>query len=135
MMKKTQLKADPYIEENIQNVLAVDLPFSIVREFNSAAMFSKGPSIASATTDFLKNHPRQKKMLKTLAMCLDFMLRRHEEDNAEPQKHPLLSVLVYAQPDDRFDLLTLDTAKQNGKNNDTTPGHKNTRKDRGGRRY
>jgi hypothetical protein len=134
VMKKAQLKADKYIENELDNILVVDLPFRITRGFNSDVMFNDGASIVSATSDFLTKHPKHRKTLKTFAMCLDFMLRRyHDADDKSTANQAMLSILVYAQPDDRFDLLTLETSRdsKSGQQNDTSGSRK---KDKSGRR-
>lgn len=128
-MKKMQIKAHPLVKEELQNILAVDLPFSIVREFNSEVMFSSGHSILNSTSEFLNRHPKHRKTLKTFAMCLDFLLRRNE-DLSQEGKHTLMSFLVYSQLDDRFDLLTLETSRNarsrnNGKGNESASGNSN----------
>jgi hypothetical protein len=145
VMKKIQVKANPYIKEELHNILAVDLPFPIVREFNSEAMFSNGPSIANSTRDLVTKHAKYRKTLKTFAMCLDYLLRRCEETNAKTSIGPgarneMMSILVYAQPDDRFDLLTLeicsDARSKNGKASESQPNTsvtKGSRRDRNGR--
>jgi hypothetical protein len=121
-MKKMQIKAHPLVKEELQNILAVELPFSIVREFNSEVMFSSGHSILNSTTEFLNKHPKYRKTLKTFAMCLDYLLRRNED--LSQGKHNLLSLLVYSQPEDRFDLLTLETSRSqnHGKGNEPSAG-------------
>lgn len=141
MMKKTQLKADPYVKEELHNILAVDLPFPIVREFNSEAMLSNGPSIANSTIDLITKYAKYRKTLKSYAMCLDFLLRRCEETNAKASngsgtRQRMMSILVYAQPDDRFDLLTLEISSgTNGKVNDSQHNtFRSSRRDRNGRR-
>ena len=143
-MKTARLKADPYVGEELDNILVVDLPFRITREFNSVAMFRKdtGVSIVSATTDFLTKYPKYRKSLKTFALCLDFMLRRcqnNETDNSNnvnskcSSHQNMLSILVYAQPDDRFDLLTLET-RLDTKGAKHIEASGSRRKDKGGRR-
>lgn len=145
LVTKTQLKAVPFITGELHNILAIDLPFPIVREFNSEAMFSNGPSIANSTVDFVTKHAKYRKTLKTFAMCLDFLLRRCEETNAKSShgsgtKQSMVSILVYAQPDDRFDLLTLeicsDARSKNGKSTEPPQANpsKGSKRDRNGRR-
>ncbi len=133
VMKKAQLKADQYIDNELHTILVVDLPFRVVREFNSEAMFSSGASIVSDTTEFMTKHPKHRKTLKTFAMCLDFMLRRFNDS----AKETILSVLVFALPDDRFDLLTLETNRMTnkGNHNDSSAGYKKKemKKDKSGR--
>lgn len=130
--KTIQLKAGPYIEDGLHNLLVVDLPFRIIREFNSAAMYHQGPSIVAGTMEFLEKHSKHKRTLKTFALCLDFLLRHYDEEKAKPfasAKETLLSILVYSCPDDRFDLLTLETYRdaKNNMSNDST-GSKAPRK-------
>mmetsp|Transcript_32678 Transcript_32678/g.49250 ORF Transcript_32678/g.49250 Transcript_32678/m.49250 type:complete len:460 (-) Transcript_32678:268-1647(-) len=122
VMKKVQIKANAYVDNDLQNILVVDLPFRVVREFNSEAMFNSGTSIVSVTADFMTQHPKHRKTLKTFAMSLDFMLRRV----ANSAKEAILSILVFALPDDRFDLLTLETdrASKNGKQNESSGSRK-----------
>ncbi len=113
-LKTARQRAGNYITNMAMDdvlVVVVDLPFTIVREFNSAAMFKAGPNVATATVDLLASYPRYKKCLKTLAMCLDHLSRRELEER-KPLSHSgresLLNILVLSFPDDRFDLLTLD---------------------------
>eukprot|EP00551_Chaetoceros_affinis_P010160 CAMPEP_0203676654 /NCGR_PEP_ID=MMETSP0090-20130426/25266_1 /ASSEMBLY_ACC=CAM_ASM_001088 /TAXON_ID=426623 /ORGANISM="Chaetoceros affinis, Strain CCMP159" /LENGTH=499 /DNA_ID=CAMNT_0050543261 /DNA_START=480 /DNA_END=1982 /DNA_ORIENTATION=+ len=102
-------------------LLAVNLPFPILREFDSAAMFGNGPTVLSSVADILENHVKYRKALKTLAMCVQNLIRRQLEisysssststnnkSTSEEQKRSMkLSVLVYSVQDDMFDLLTL----------------------------
>lgn len=99
-------------------VLAVKIPFMVLREFDSAAMFGDGPTVVISVSEILSKYPKHRKALKTLAMCLDHLLRRqHESSSADmngkskstetKKSSELFSALVYSIQDDRFDLLTL----------------------------
>lgn len=93
-------------------VLVVPIPFRVLRHFNTEAMFGKGPNIVTSTSDVITIYSSHKKVLKSLASCLDHLIRR--SDTEIPKKNKigssgnLLSFLTYSIPDDRFDLLTID---------------------------
>lgn len=113
VMKTSRQNAESYVSNILVDtpVLVAPIPFRIVREFNTEAMFGNGPTVSSSTSSMMVTHSSHKKVLKSLASCLDHLLRRFE---AEPPKKykscskgSIFSFLVYSIPDDRFDLLTL----------------------------
>lgn len=143
VIKKVQLKADSFIQNELHKTfITVELPFRICREFNSIAMFGSGISIVASTADFQTKHPKYRKTLKTFAMCLDFMVRRFSESTSSSgssntgsrssHKESILSILVYAQADDRFDLLTLDV-KHDSMNVKQSDSSSHKKKERSGR--
>ena len=101
-------------------VLAVNLPFSVLREFDSVAMFGTKPTIVASTSDIFTKHQKYKKTLKTLAMCLDHLIHRQKDSpstdtngrvkNFERRKrHNNFSAFIYSIGDDKYDLFQSDT--------------------------
>jgi len=141
-------------------VLAVDLPFQTLREFNSAAMFGKeGNSIVSSVSDFISNDSKHRKVLKTLAICLDHLIRRQADvsgstisnnngksssnslssmSSRSSSHRKLLSVYMYSIQDDRFDLLTLNQVRSHDSNGHNDGGsstsQSKSRREKSGRR-
>ncbi len=101
-------------------LLAVNLPFVVLREFNSAVMFGDldGPTVVSSVAKVLENHVKHRKTLKTLAMCVQNLIRRQQESLSSSininksteivkKRSNKLTALIYSIQDDMFDLLTL----------------------------
>ena len=98
--------------------IAIDVPFMVLREFDSSAMYSEGPSVAASVSDVLTKHTKYRKTLKTLATCIDHLLRQKQESSttetngkiksssAEAQSKSM-SAIIYSCQDDKIDLLTI----------------------------
>ena len=100
------------------SILSVDVPFMVIRDFNSTAMCSNELTVIAAVTDILQNkHAKYRKTLKTLATCIDHMLRQKVgslaetsgkvKSNSTKTQSITLSAFIYSFQDDKMDLLTL----------------------------
>jgi hypothetical protein len=90
-------------------VLAAHLPFIVIREFDSIAMFGSKQTVTANVSETILKHTKYRKTLKTLALCLDHLIRRHNGKNKpiETKKMSMFSAFIYSIEDDRFDLLQL----------------------------
>ncbi len=100
------------------SALSIDIPFHVVREFNSSVMYSAEPIVMSAVTEVLSKYPKYKKTLKTLATCIDRLKGRQKQESAvsasnskiksnSTRLQTTLSLFIYSFRDDKIDLLTL----------------------------
>ena len=100
-------------------VVAVNLPFLVLREFDSAAMFGSKQTIIASVSDILIKHSKYRKTLKTLAMCLDHLINRQQElssidtsgrgKSVEGRKRRFVfSAFIYSIGDDKYDLFQSD---------------------------
>lgn len=98
-------------------VIATDLPFWVLRDFGTSVMKRAQISTTGAGNEIAEMYPKHKKVLKTLSMTLDYLMRRHgiiengrsKKNMAEnmPRSKLLLNIFLFSIPDDRFDLITL----------------------------
>lgn len=135
-VKTTKQRAGTFIANMSEvPVIVVDLPFAIIRDFNSTSMFEEGPSIATTTNNLLSTYPKHRKTLKTLAMCLDHLIRRQREEKGSlPNNKSVITILVCSFHDDRFDLLTLDTQTSKSSQNGNEKSATKTKRERHHRR-
>lgn len=102
-------------------VLATKLPFLLLREFGTIIMSRHGSSVVDSSSELFDRYPKRKKHLKSLAMSVDYLLRRQDsmnstENGKSRSGHPevgknrsgLFTVFLYSICDDRFDLVTLE---------------------------
>ncbi len=103
-------------------VISVDLPFMVIRDFNSSVMVSNESTVVAMVTNVLSknnnNITKYRKTLKTLATCIDHLLRQKQgssseinngkvKSNSTKAQSTELSAFIYSFQDDKMDLLTL----------------------------
>lgn len=96
-------------------VVAIDIPFLILRDYSTQIMTNGSFNIKS--TCIHEKYPNYKKILKTLAMAIDNLVREHlnreatrinAKSSPDTSKEPIeFSVLLLSTRDDKFDLVTL----------------------------
>lgn len=129
IVKTSRQISESYISNILHEtpVLVVPIPFRVLRHFNTEAMFGKGPNIVTSTFDVISSYSSHKKVLKSLASCLDHFIRHSDTEtpkkNKAGSKGDLLSFLTYSISDDRFDLLTIDKKESNRRQNNTSSGN------------
>lgn len=82
-------------------VVAVDLPFQVVREVGSSVMFNGISSLNSNDVngkDMGSKYPQHKKTLRTLSFAMDTVCRRYKKE---------VSLFLYSVPCDKYDLITI----------------------------
>lgn len=85
-------------------VMAIDLPFRVVRDVGSTLTFD---GIESLTGNELElKYPMHKKLLRTLMYALEALVRKHHpQRNSEGKRQ--LTLFLYSIPCDNYDLVTL----------------------------
>ena len=127
-LKTATQRAEAYIGElfvgnstNGTPVLAVDLPFRILREYGTCLM-DCGNNTAHARDEISQRFPKHKRVVKTLSSAIDSVLRRRgmttekKSKSTEEGLQPI-SMFMYSSPDDRFDLVSIisgGSSKTNG---------------------
>ena len=119
-LKATRHRADSFMNDLLHPshaiVIAVDLPFNIVRDFGTWAMSNKQgvTSWTASNNEMIEKYPTHKKVLKTLSFSLDSVIRRRMRSNSKDDSldddnspEPLIYVFLHSIIDDRYDLVTL----------------------------
>mmetsp|Transcript_23314 Transcript_23314/g.33919 ORF Transcript_23314/g.33919 Transcript_23314/m.33919 type:complete len:642 (+) Transcript_23314:278-2203(+) len=134
IMKTVTQKAESYVHEvsGGSNVTCIssDLPFLVLREFGTCIMTKSAKDTFGASVDIIDKYPQHKKILKTLSLALDNLIRhqgipdnsfksRGANDGSNRQLSTL-NVFMYSIPDDRYDLISLGGGKP--KTNSTGSG-------------
>ena len=109
-VRKTQSSATQKAEAYIKNLadsrgdgtplIASELQFWILREFGTCVMMREEHSSIAASNEIAEKYPQHKRVLKTLAMAIDYIMRQHGEAG-----EGLVDLMMYSIPDDRFDLI------------------------------
>lgn len=126
MMKTCTQRVSAHLERlfskttNVEGctTIAVDVPFMVLRDFNSSAMYSEGPTVVASVSDVLTKHTKYRKTLKTLATCIDHLLRQKQElfntetngkmkSSSVKAQSKSMSAIIYSWQDDKIDLLTI----------------------------
>ena len=63
-------------------------------------MMREEHSSIAASNEIAEKYPQHKRVLKTLAMAIDYIMRQHGEAG-----EGLVDLMMYSIPDDRFDLI------------------------------
>lgn len=111
---------DPPKSSGVQGtpVVAVDLPFWVLRDFGTCLMRRGGSSALGAAVETTEKYPKHKRILKTLSMAIDSLTRKSINSGlARKGANDLLTVFLYSKCDDRYDMIALDkvTGVRNGK--------------------
>lgn len=89
-------------------VVAVDLPFWVLRDFGTCLMRRGESSALGAAVETTEKYPKRKRVLKTLSMAIDSLARKRIDNGfARKGSHDLLTVFLYSKCDDRYDMITL----------------------------
>lgn len=97
-------------------VIAVPLNFWILRDFGSCVMKQGqdgSAGVYAASAELTERHPKHKKVLKTLAMAIDGVMKKNgfwigKDTNSSNE---LLTLFLYSKADDRFDMISLPQKK------------------------
>mmetsp|Transcript_21174 Transcript_21174/g.25502 ORF Transcript_21174/g.25502 Transcript_21174/m.25502 type:complete len:293 (-) Transcript_21174:1262-2140(-) len=91
------------------SVIAVDLPFFVLRDYGTCLMQRENNSSAvPAGMETTEKYPKHKKILKTLSMAVDSLRRDKNRDTSNKKSSKsMLTFLLYSKSDDRFDMVTL----------------------------
>jgi hypothetical protein len=97
-------------------VVAVDLPFWVLRDFGTCVMKrSDEQSAVNAGVETTERYPKHKRVLKTLSMAIDTVMRRYGYWSGKVHTSTdLLTILLYSKSDDRFDMISLGSGRANG---------------------
>eukprot|EP00559_Dactyliosolen_fragilissimus_P000849 CAMPEP_0184868370 /NCGR_PEP_ID=MMETSP0580-20130426/30236_1 /TAXON_ID=1118495 /ORGANISM="Dactyliosolen fragilissimus" /LENGTH=140 /DNA_ID=CAMNT_0027369221 /DNA_START=1826 /DNA_END=2248 /DNA_ORIENTATION=+ len=96
-------------------VLALDIPFRVIRDFGTTVMTSSQSSLSSCAYEAGQKYPKYKKVLKTLSAAIESLLKRSgpcaDNDACKKinntTKSSLIPLFLYSIQDDQFDLLSL----------------------------
>ena len=116
--------------ETLPVFAVADISFWALRDFGTSLMkrATHEQSAVGACRQITEEYPKFKRILKTLSSAIDSYMRRngywstsHNSNNNNQssnghlhhhsRKLQLISLLLYSRPDDRFDLVSLDTDK------------------------
>ncbi|KAL9183928.1 hypothetical protein ACHAXT_002014 [Thalassiosira profunda] len=98
LLRQSSQKMAGHIGEVIEQhtpVLAIDLPFRVVRDVGSALTFDGVESLSGG--EMASRYPEHKKKLRSLAYALDQLARKGQKETR---------LFLYSIPDDRYDLVT-----------------------------
>jgi hypothetical protein len=93
-------------------VIAVDLPFWVLREFGTSLMRRGESTSAGASAETIERHPKHKRLLKTLSMAIDTSMKNRgywhnsNQKGSSPQRD-FFSIFLYSRLDDRFDMISV----------------------------
>ena len=99
-------------------IVAVRVPFLILRDYGTQLMINGSFNIKG--TNIHEKFPEYKKILKTLAMAIDSLIRQRISDKSKPNSKSMSAegeenseffVLLLSTVDDKFDLLSLGGSK------------------------
>lgn len=144
-MKSISVAAESYLstfqdDSEMTIFAAADLSFFILRDFGTALMRAfhngKPDPAARAASEISDRNPKQRRTLKTFGSAVDSYLRRNDSNgqyggggpstasSRAGKQYGLLTFLLYSKPDDRFDMVTLESNQTGGRRNNS-PKRKN----------
>eukprot|EP00550_Attheya_septentrionalis_P002446 CAMPEP_0198283486 /NCGR_PEP_ID=MMETSP1449-20131203/3055_1 /TAXON_ID=420275 /ORGANISM="Attheya septentrionalis, Strain CCMP2084" /LENGTH=1832 /DNA_ID=CAMNT_0043980097 /DNA_START=122 /DNA_END=5620 /DNA_ORIENTATION=+ len=116
-------------------VVAVDLPFLVLREWGTFVMQQGGSSTTWASNIMTEKYPKHKKLFKTISVAIDSIVARRLKLGISMSDSTTL--FMYSMLDDQFDMVTLSGNKPRSGSIDAgtnTSGTRNAKKDRSHRR-
>jgi len=106
VMKSSTQKMASHINDFVDQstpVVAIDLPFQVVRDLGSSLIFN-GMSLGHS--EIATKYPQHKKLFRNLMYALDALARKdHSQCNSEGKRH--LTLFLYSILCDKYDLITL----------------------------
>ena len=127
-LKTVSQRSEAYLETILDSsssqgtvVIAADLPFWVIREYGTSLMRKSGESTsAMASAEIIERYPKHKRVLKTLSMAIDAIMKKrgfwnnnisssHAKGGGSSQNlsRDLLTLFLYSRLDDRFDMISL----------------------------
>lgn len=92
-----------------------DVSFWVLREFGTVVMRRESEQSAiGAANEVTEQHPKHKRVLKTLAIAIDNFLKRHgvwSNSKSHASDRGSVALLLYSKTDDRFDMISVSTRK------------------------
>ena len=114
LLQKSEMFVDGFLSSPksmvVTPVFGMNLPFWVLRDFGTFVMRrGRGGecSASGAAMECTELHPQHKKTLKALAMAVDSTMKRHGYWTGGGTKKELLTIFLYSQSDDRFDMISL----------------------------
>jgi len=94
---------------NQQNapVVAIDLPFRVVRDLGSSLTFD-GIECLNGSSEIISKYPQYKKILRNLMYALDALVQKKSQGSGDNDKRGELNLFLYSTVDDKYDLITLE---------------------------
>jgi len=94
---------------NQQNspVVAIDLPFRVVRDIGTHLTFD-GIECLNGSTEIISKYPQYKKILRNLMYALDALVQKKSQGSGDSDKRGELNLFLYSTVDDKYDLITLE---------------------------
>ena len=94
---------------NQQNapVVAIDLPFRVVRDLGSSLTFD-GIECLNGSSEIISKYPQYKKILRNLMYALDALVQKKSQGSSDSTKSGELNLFLYSTVDDKYDLITLE---------------------------
>ena len=107
MISSSQKKMMCHLNEVVDEstpIIAIDLPFRVVRDLGSSLIF-QGVDSLNSNSEITTQYPQHKKLIRNLVYALDALVRKHQGGSVGSDGKKHLRLFLYSISSDQYDLV------------------------------
>lgn len=107
--KKMMSHMNEVVDESTP-IIAIDLPFRVVRDLGSSLIF-QGVDSLNSNSEITTQYPQHKKLIRNLVYALDALVRKHQGGSVGSDGKKHLRLFLYSISSDQYDMVDVKVPK------------------------